>query len=205
MANSDYGAIPLTIAEATSEALNTKLDVSTGFKPSEWATAIASIPSAPALTSNLWGGLQMAVDMSKNVPYPNGMYLQDRKFIINGPNIGGTPVMLDNSRFSFKANTQYTLICAISHSSIYDNTVFSNAQIHYTDGTTTSIEYKNNDDPPTANTKYTFAIVSDANKTIDYIYASYQWYEAIWYLDECGLFEGVKTVADFEPYNRYNT
>lgn len=45
MANTDYGAIPLTIAEATSVALNTKLGVSTGFKPSEWANAIASIPS----------------------------------------------------------------------------------------------------------------------------------------------------------------
>ena len=45
MANSDYGAIPLTLAESTSEALNTKLGVSTGFKPTEWPSAIASIPS----------------------------------------------------------------------------------------------------------------------------------------------------------------
>ena len=45
MSNSDYGAIPLTLAESTSEALNTKLGVTTGFKPSEWPAAIASIPS----------------------------------------------------------------------------------------------------------------------------------------------------------------
>lgn len=45
MANSDYGAIPLTLAESTSEALNTKLGVTTGFKPSEWPSAIASIPT----------------------------------------------------------------------------------------------------------------------------------------------------------------
>lgn len=45
MANSDYGAIPLTLAESTSEALNTKLGVITGFKPSEWPAAIASIPT----------------------------------------------------------------------------------------------------------------------------------------------------------------
>lgn len=49
MANSDYGAIPLTLAESTSEALNTKLGVTTGFKPSEWPAAIASIPTGSAI------------------------------------------------------------------------------------------------------------------------------------------------------------
>lgn len=40
MANTDYGAIPLTLATATSQALNHRLGVSTGFKPSEWADNI---------------------------------------------------------------------------------------------------------------------------------------------------------------------
>lgn len=40
MANTDYGAIPLTLATATSQALNHRLGVSTGFKPSEWAENI---------------------------------------------------------------------------------------------------------------------------------------------------------------------
>ena len=40
MANTDYGAIPLTLAEGVSQKLNQKLGVSTGFKPSEWADAI---------------------------------------------------------------------------------------------------------------------------------------------------------------------
>lgn len=50
MANSDYGAIPLTLAESTSEALNTKLGVTTGFKPSEWPEAIASIPTGGGIS-----------------------------------------------------------------------------------------------------------------------------------------------------------
>lgn len=50
MANSDYGAIPLTLAESTSEALNTKLGVTTGFKPLEWPEAIASIPTGGGVT-----------------------------------------------------------------------------------------------------------------------------------------------------------
>lgn len=45
MANTDYGAVLLTTCEATSQALNQKLGVSTGFAPSEWANAIASIQS----------------------------------------------------------------------------------------------------------------------------------------------------------------
>ena len=40
MANTDYGAVLLTTCEATSQALNHRLGVSTGFKPSEWAENI---------------------------------------------------------------------------------------------------------------------------------------------------------------------
>lgn len=40
MANTDYGAILLSACEATSQALNKRLGVSTGFKPSEWAENI---------------------------------------------------------------------------------------------------------------------------------------------------------------------
>ena len=40
MANTDYGAVLLTACEATSQALNHRLGVSTGFKPSEWADNI---------------------------------------------------------------------------------------------------------------------------------------------------------------------
>lgn len=40
MANTDYGAILLSACEATSQALNKRLGVTTGFKPSEWAENI---------------------------------------------------------------------------------------------------------------------------------------------------------------------
>lgn len=40
MANTDYGAVLLSACEATSQALNKRLGVTTGFKPSEWAENI---------------------------------------------------------------------------------------------------------------------------------------------------------------------
>ena len=50
MANTDYGAILLTTCEATSQALNHRLGVSTGFKPSEWAENINLLGRLPKKT-----------------------------------------------------------------------------------------------------------------------------------------------------------
>lgn len=50
MANTDYGAIPLTLATAVSQKLNQKLGVTTGFKPSEWADAINLLGRLPNKT-----------------------------------------------------------------------------------------------------------------------------------------------------------
>lgn len=52
MANTDYGAIPLTLATAVSQKLNQKLGVTTGFKPSEWADAINLLGRLPNKTAS---------------------------------------------------------------------------------------------------------------------------------------------------------
>lgn len=52
---SEYGAIRLDICEATSEALNEKLGVTTGFKPSEWAENIGVLvkPTSGEVTGDM--------------------------------------------------------------------------------------------------------------------------------------------------------
>lgn len=72
MANTDYGAVLLTACEATSQALNQKLGVSTGFAPSEWANAIASIPAGASISGVsilLWG------EYISMTPVANVLYL----------------------------------------------------------------------------------------------------------------------------------
>lgn len=71
MANTDYGAIPLTLAEGVSQKLNQKLGVSTGFKPSEWADAINLLGRLPNKTVS--GSICHFTD-GVNVPLVNGKF-----------------------------------------------------------------------------------------------------------------------------------
>ena len=84
MANTDYGAIPLTLATATSQKLNQKLGVTTGFKPSEWADAINLLGRLPVKTAS--GSIAHFDDGVDNVP------LKSYKFGISAVQSGtGTP------------------------------------------------------------------------------------------------------------------
>lgn len=82
MANSDYGAIPITLAESTSEALNTKLGVTTGFKPSEWPEAIASIPTGGETIPCLSSGGNQAITLPI---YDDGNYTFKFKLMVFAP------------------------------------------------------------------------------------------------------------------------
>ena len=143
-------------------------------------------------TSNLWGGLQMAVDIPKNCTsgfgiYPDSDYVAlDAGYGIDGAECFAT----------FKANTQYTLILTFENTS--GGTVQSNLFITYTDNTETVCSVRGS-----ANTKYTYAFVSDSGKTIQKIKCGWADGTSKIYYDESGLFEGVKTTDDFEKYNRY--
>lgn len=84
MANTDYGAIPLTLAEGVSEMLNKKLSVSTGFKPSEWADNINLLGKLPVKTAS--GSIAHFDDGADDVP------LKSYKFGITAVQSGtGTP------------------------------------------------------------------------------------------------------------------
>ena len=84
MANTDYGAIPLTLAEGVSEMLNKKLSVTTGFKPSEWADNINLLGKLPVKTAS--GSIAHFDDGADDVP------LASYKFGITAVQSGsGTP------------------------------------------------------------------------------------------------------------------
>lgn len=90
---------------------------------------------------------------------------------------------------TFKPNTQYTFFIKGSGSARYPNLT-----IKYTDGTETAFQFS------AANTDETLVRVSDATKSVESLVGS--WYDgsSTLYYDECGIFEGVLSVNEFESY-----
>ena len=80
----------------------------------------------------------------------------------------------------FKANTQYTFF-------IKRASGVANLKINYTDGTSSEIR--------------TFPQTSANNKSILNLAGEWQSGTSVVSYDECGVFEGVKTLEDFEEYN----
>ena len=102
-------------------------------------------------------------------------------------------------RLPFKENTQYSFIFTGYNTNTTTGT--TNINIYYTDGTSDNPWFNS-----TAAEKSTRVFVSDAGKTIAYITGAYNKGASYFYYEECGIFEGVLTAADFEPYqgNTYN-
>lgn len=99
--------------------------------------------------------------------------------------------MIGFVHFPFKDNTRYTLIFTI-----YKNSgKGANMKCVYTDGTETVLPQVT-----AAGTKQTIIFTSAANKTIYYIAKYNSAGNTTIYLDESGVFEGVLTTSDFEPY-----
>ena len=156
-------------------------------------------------SDNLWGGMVMAFDIARANPRWNGIGISNNNTIgryitAEASAMPGTSVHVFDG--PFKANTQYTFILKIQNDRVYggDNVLYTNLRVHYTDGTDDNIVFSGK----SANVWYTETFTSAAGKTIDYLYMAYQYGYSAFAVDECGIFEGVKTVDDFEPYNRYN-
>lgn len=148
-------------------------------------------------TNNLWGGLQMAIDIIKAGLSSAGA--SDDYVSLTGSYAMNNRVVVDDI---FEANKQYTFILAYENNSVYSGgSLTANLLFRYSDNSydTLTITGKS------ANTKYTHAFVSAEGKTVTSIQCTYNWETAKLYYEESGVFEGVKTVEDFEPYNRYNT
>lgn len=95
--------------------------------------------------------------------------------------------------YPFKENTRYTIILTGYNSNTSSNS--TNLRIYYTDGTYDPVPFGSTDA-----TKTTNAIVTDANKTVNYITKINSKGTGYFYYDECGIFEGVLTVQDFEAF-----
>ena len=95
---------------------------------------------------------------------------------------------------SFKPNTQYTLVLTYSKST----NVYTHIAFLYSDG---SFTMHNRVAPDNPNTKTTEVYVSKVNKTLTAIIRKADEYSNVTlYCDESGLFEGVITKSEFEPY-----
>jgi hypothetical protein len=95
---------------------------------------------------------------------------------------------------SFKSDTQYTVVIRYKKSNTSLN---SNMQIIYTDGTTQTIITA---DTYEEGKLFTAIAISQVGKTISYIRSAYFSGTTLVYYDQCGVFEGVLTEDQFEPY-----
>ena len=94
----------------------------------------------------------------------------------------------------FKPNTQYTLIFDVKKA--LSTSTSTNMVIKYTDGTT---ERTGSLSQP-ANVKQTLIFTSAAGKTVEGFYTANHGSTTYVYYEGSGIFEGVLTAADFEPY-----
>lgn len=92
----------------------------------------------------------------------------------------------------FKPNKQYTIIIKG-----FGSKVFANMAILYTDGTTESFRQFS-----AANTVLTLCHKTNATKSVAALVGAWNDGNTTLYYDDCGIFEGVLTEADFVPYRR---
>lgn len=140
---------------------------------------------------NVWGGealLQSFIDANiTGFTYDTTA----KTLTYNAPAMDGKNIL---SNFKFKENTQYTLILRGSNARNYNAT---NLRVWYSDGTNSIVSFPQ----AQANVKQTCVFTSPSRKTIDRIAGVNASGTVTLYYDECGLFEGVLTADDFEPYN----
>ena len=97
--------------------------------------------------------------------------------------------ILSSKQIPWKENTQYTFILTGIHS----GGTASNLWIYYTDGSRTLL-------PHYDQTKTITCFVTAAEKTVLALSKANSSGTTTLYCDECGIFEGVLTEEDFEPY-----
>lgn len=145
---------------------------------------------------NIFGGLALAqalVDSGSS----SVVLDVDAKIVQYGynNNSSSTKALFNN----FKENTQYTIILKTKCTKIGTVVKFtSNLVINYTDGTRKMLTDIVNSQ---LDTVVVAVITTDASKSVSNIKYVYQdGSTTVLYYDECGIFEGVVTADDFEPY-----
>ena len=138
---------------------------------------------------NIWGGRKLADDIKTNVPAADIDELA-KTITFTGNAIRNADVA---SGF-FKPLTQYTIILYGRNASTTTKT--SNLRFVYDDGTTS--------DPwqfPTLGADSTLVATSTAGKTVASVRGIFQSGTTVLHYDQCGIFEGVLTADEFEPYS----
>lgn len=164
----------------------------TGGKPSpspEFPQEIKSIASetneigVKVIGKNLFGGKAFA---DKIVELGGTLQETDKMVHVSASAIRGKEVFVfpDNSK-------QYTLI--FNGKNTVSDTFFLNMLVEYADGTKTNLIFKDNK-------KLVLTTIKD--KKIKKLVGIWQSGEVSFYYDQCGIFEGVITEDDFEPYKQ---
>lgn len=140
---------------------------------------------------NLLGGTALRDGIKYGLPgatdYPDDKYIQYAAYA----SVNASFTTLCGLTNRFKENTAYTFIITISKTS----GIGANMRVLYTDGTSTDIP-----DVSAAGVKQTLVLVSNATKTVASLGKWNYSGSTLVYYDECGIFEGVLTAADFVPY-----
>lgn len=150
---------------------------------------------------NLWGGDAVLEDISsadpnakdheKDSSVPPRAIRFTRPIGVGSYSVFGYYPDRDLYNFKFKEKTSYTFIITFEK----DSGIGSNLVVRYTDDTTDAIP-----SVTAAGVKETKILVTNANKTILDLRTVYNSGKTTLYADECGLFEGVVTEEEFEPY-----
>ena len=139
---------------------------------------------------NVFGGNALKESVLANIP--NATSGTDA----NGDYVSFTPSNANNKELftALKPNTQYTLIMRLAKN---NTTTSTNIQVKYTDNTYTALARIG----VSENTPETVVLTTPAGKSIKSVSGIWQSGTTYLYYDQCGVFEGVLTADDFEPYN----
>lgn len=145
------------------------------FEPYENICPITPRTSATVthLGANIWGGDSLADTIVLLVP--NSTKDTANKTVTFGSVQASNKVLFT----TFKANTRYTIILSVASGN-------ANMAVNYTDGTSSSLSNGVN--------------VTNASKSVAYIRGQNQGGTSVLNYESCGIFEGVLTAEDFEPY-----
>lgn len=165
------------------------VETGTGEKSTENPYTIRGVDKAEiqAGNKNLYGGLHMAKDFVKKIPAAT-IDASAKTVTYAAPNVSGIKLF-----DQFKPKTRYTLILTAPENT---PSKFINLAVAYTDGKSTALSFE-----WVEGQKQRLVFYTADTKSVKSIVGYYSSGRTYLLYEECGIFEGVLTADDFEPYN----